>query len=142
MIISFIKDNTQKILDLITALLIIFFIYTIIKEYYYTKKYENSAVTKYTDLEEKEIDAKYKDTKLYKIYHELTDTDKEYLCHILNAYRMKYKEDKPNYYKLIKTLKIQILYNAIITLFIKRNLTNAFDTLRHSTLLTVPALLR
>jgi hypothetical protein len=96
-------------------------------------EFNSSNITSYSDLEE--FNKQYQDTELCQLFTSLTDRDKEYLYHVINANRLKYKDEKPKVSKQINSLKSQLFYNMIITLIIKKKLGNSIDSIKHNTLL-------
>lgn len=122
------------LVNILTIIVILYCIYKIITEYQNEKQFSQKNITSYSDLEQ--INNKYQNTKLYNIFHNLSDDDKEYLYHIINAERLKYKEKKPKITKKINLLKSQLIYNMIITLLIKQKFSAVIDSFKHNTLLT------
>jgi hypothetical protein len=119
--------------NIITVCIIIYYIYHFIKEMQSDNEFNSSNVTSYSDLEE--FNKQYQDTELCQLFTSLTDRDKEYLYHVINSYRLKYKDEKPKVSKQIKSVKSQLFYNMIITLLIKQKLGAAVDSMKHNTLL-------
>lgn len=120
-------------LNALTVFVIIYFIYQYYYEYQAEKEFNANNVTSYDDIEE--FNKQYEDTKVCKMFSNLTDRDKEYLYHVINAQRVKYKSDNPKVTKKIKSFKSQLFYNMLITLLIKQKMGAAFDSIRHNALL-------
>jgi hypothetical protein len=120
-------------LNALTVFVIIYFIYQYYYEYQAEKEFNANNVTSYNDIEE--FNKQYEDTKLCKMFSNLTDRDKEYLYHVINAQRVKYKSDNPKITKKINSFKSQLFYNMLITLLIKQKMGAAFDSIRHNALL-------
>jgi hypothetical protein len=120
-------------LNALTVFVIIYFIYQYYYEYQAEKEFNTNNVTSYDDIEE--FNKQYEDTKVCKMFSNLTDRDKEYLYHVINAQRVKYKSDNPKITKKINSFKSQLFYNMLITLLIKQKMGAAFDSIRHNALL-------
>lgn len=120
------------LLNIFTVLIIIYFIYKIIIEYQKEKEFNDNNITSYSDLDL--INEQYKDTKLCQFFTSLTEREQEYLYHIMNAQRIKYKENHPQIAKKMNSIKSQLFYNMIITLLIKQKLGAVVDSLKHNTL--------
>jgi len=121
-------------LNILTVCIIIYFIYQIIIEYQQEKEFTNNNITTYSDLDI--INEQYKDSQLCQLFKTLSEKDQEYLYHIMNAQRIKYKEEKPKATKKVNNIKSQLFYNMIITLLIKQKMGAVFDSLKHNTLFT------
>jgi len=119
-------------LNILTVIIIMYFIYKIITEYKKEKEFNNKNITSYSDLDI--INEEYKDTQLCKFFTSLSEKEQEYLYHIMNAQRIKYKEDNPKITKKFNSIKSQLIYNMIITLLIKQKLGAVLDSLKHNTL--------
>lgn len=119
-------------LNILTVCIIIYFIYQIIIEYQQEKEFTNNNITTYSDLDI--INEQYKDSQLCQLFKTLSEKDQEYLYHIMNAQRIKYKEEKPKATKKVNNIKSQLFYNMIITLLIKQKMGAVFDSLKHNTL--------
>lgn len=133
---EFLQDYAEYIdifVNIITVCIIIYYIYHFIQEMRSDNEFNSSNVTTYSDLEE--FNKQYQDTELCKAFTSLTDRDKEYLYHVINANRLKYKDEKPKVSKQINSVKSQLFYNMIITLIIKQKLGAAVDSMKHNTLL-------
>lgn len=133
---EFLQDYAEYIdifVNIITVCIIIYYIYHFIQEMRSDNEFNSSNVTTYSDLEE--FNKQYQDTELCKAFTSLTDRDKEYLYHVINANRLKYKDEKPKISKQINSVKSQLFYNMIITLIIKQKLGAAVDSMKHNTLL-------
>ena len=133
---EFLQDHAEYIdrfVNIITVCIIIYYIYHFIKEIQTENKFNSSNITSYSDLEE--FNKQYQDTEFCKTFTSLTDRDKEYLYHVINANRLKYKDEKPKVSKQINSVKSQLFYNMIITLIIKQKLGAVVDSMKHNTLL-------
>jgi hypothetical protein len=119
--------------NIVTVCIIIYYIYYFIKEMQSDNEFNSSNLTSYSDLDE--FNKQYQDTELCKLFTSLTDRDKEYLYHVINANRLKYKNEKPKVTKQINSVKSQLFYNMIITLIIKQKLGAAVDSIKYNTLL-------
>ena len=122
-------------INICTILIIIYFLYSLIYEYLNYKDFDKDNITKTSDLDI--IGEKYKNCNMYKTYNSMTKEDKEYLYHIINYSRIKYKEDKPSYQKKIKSIKGQLFGNMLITILLKNNFNAGFNTLKHNSLLAM-----
>lgn len=129
------KKLFNNIINIITIIVIIYLIYSLINDYIQYKKFDKNNITKPGDIDI--IGENYKNCKLYNIYNNLSNEDKEYLYHVINESRIKYKDEKPSYEKKMKSLKNNILYNMLITLLLKHKLASAFDTAKHNVLLSI-----
>ena len=121
------------LINALTVFVLIYFIYQLYKEHQTENNFNANNITSYDDIER--FTKQYEDTKVCKIFSNLTDRDKEYLYHIINAQRIKYKTENPKTTKKINNIKSQLFYNMFITLLIKRKMGAAFDTMRHNALL-------
>lgn len=122
-------------INIFTISIIIYFLYNLIYEYINYKEFDKENITKSSDLDI--IEDKYKNCNLYKTYHNMSKEDKEYLYHIINYSRIKYKEDRPSYQKKIKSMKGQLFGNMLITILLKNNLNAGFNALKHNSLLAM-----
>ena len=126
-------EYIDRFVNIITVCIIIYYIYHFIKEMNGDNEFNSSNVISYSDLDK--FNKQYQDTELCKTFTSLTDRDKEYLYHVINANRLKYKDEKPKVSKQINSVKSQLFYNMIITLIIKQKLGAAVDSMKHNTLL-------
>ncbi len=133
--------NLENILNKINTIINIFVIFYIIFSIYNTyvnyklyKQFDNENITKSSDIDT--IGEKYSDCKIYKIYNELSDRDKEYLFHIINTSRIKYKEEIPNYNKQVKNIKNGMITNMCATFLTKFKAAAAVDSLKYNVLLS------
>jgi hypothetical protein len=122
-------------INIFTIGIIIYFIYTTIYEYINYKEFDKENVTKSTDLDI--IGKKYKNCDMYKLYNTMSEEDKEYLYHIINYSRIKYKETKPEFQKKLKSIKGSLFGNMLISIILKNNINSGFNALKHNTLLTM-----
>lgn len=122
-------------INIFTICIIIYFIYTLIYEYVNYKQFDEQNITKSTDLDI--ISKKYQNCNMYKLYNSMSEEDKEYLYHLINYSRIKYKEDKPSYQKKIKSMKGQLFGNMIISIILKNNINAGFSALKHNSLLSL-----
>lgn len=120
-------------LNILTVCIIIYYLYIFIKDLKTAKEFDDNNITDITDLDA--FNEQYNDTNLCKSFMNLSDREKEYFYHLINAQRIKYKNDKPPIIKKIKNVKNQLFLNMIITLLIKQKIGPAFDSLKHNTLL-------
>lgn len=121
------------IINIITVFIIIYFIYHFFTQLHLEKEFNAGNVTEPNDLDH--FNEEYKDTHLCKFFTSLDDREKEYLYHVINSYRLKYKTEKPKITKQINNVRSQLFNNMIITLLIKQKFGAAFDSLKHNTLL-------
>lgn len=122
-------------INIFTIGIIIYFIYTTIYEYINYKEFDKENITKSTDLDI--IGEKYKNCDMYKLYNTMSEEDKEYLYHIINYSRIKYKETKPGFQKKLKSIKGSLFGNMLISIILKNNINSGFNALKHNTLLTM-----
>ncbi len=122
-------------INIFTIGIIIYFIYTTIYEYINYKEFDKENITKSTDLDT--IGEKYKNCDMYKLYNTMSEEDKEYLYHIINHSRIKYKENKPGFQKKLKSIKGSLFGNMLISIILKNNINSGFNALKHNTLLTM-----
>ncbi len=131
---SLILNIINQIINIFVILFLIYSFYNLYIEHKNYKQFDKDNITKSTDIDT--IGEQYNDCQLYKLYNSLTDRDKEYLFHIINASRIKYKEDKPKFDKQKKTLRNQIFTNMGVSFLVKNKASAVFDTLKYNTLLT------
>lgn len=122
-------------INIFTIGIIIYFIYSTIYEYINYKEFDKENITKSTDLDT--ISKKYKNCDMYKLYNTMSEEDKEYLYHIINYSRIKYKEKKTSYQKKIKSMKGSLFGNMLISVILKNNINSGFNALKHNTLLAM-----
>jgi len=122
-------------INIFTIGIIIYFIYTLIYEYINYKDFDKDNITKSSDLDL--ISEKYKNCNMYQVYNSMSEEDKEYLYHIINYSRIKYKEDRPSYQKKLKSIKGSLFGNMVISILLKNNLNAGFNSLKHNTLLNI-----
>jgi|Laugresu1bdmlbdd_1035124.scaffolds.fasta_scaffold01295_9 hypothetical protein len=123
----------NTLINVMSVAILIYYIYTFFKEYKSTKEFENNNITTYSDLDT--FNEQYQDTELCKFYTSLSEREKEYFYHLINANRLKYKNDKPPVTKQIKNAKNQFLNSMVVSLLVKQKLSAAFDTLKFNSLL-------
>lgn len=126
------SEILNYIINVVTILIIIYFIYQFIVEYNKEKEFQKNNVTSAKDLDD--FINEYKDTNLCKRYTELTDREKEFLYHLTNAQKLKYKEDNPKLTKRFNSLKTQLIINTIIVFLLKQKTSAVADSLKHNTL--------
>ncbi len=126
------SEILNYIINVVTVLIIIYFIYQFIVEYNKEKEFQKNNVTSAKDLDY--FINEYKDTNLCKRYTELTDREKEFLYHLTNAQKLKYKEDNPKLTKRFNSLKTQLIINTIIVFLLKQKTSAVADSLKHNTL--------
>lgn len=126
------SEILNYIINVVTVLIIIYFIYQFIVEYNKEKEFQQKNVTSAKDLDY--FINEYKDTNLCKRYTELTDREKEFLYHLTNAQNLKYKEDNPKLTKRFNSLKTQLIINTIIVFLLKQKTSAVADSLKHNTL--------
>ncbi len=126
------SEILNYIINVVTVLIIIYFIYQFIVEYNKEKEFQKNNVTSAKDLDY--FINEYKDTNLCKRYTELTDREKEFLYHLTNAQKLKYKEDNPKLSKRFNSLKTQLIINTIIVFLLKQKTSAVADSLKHNTL--------
>lgn len=119
--------------NIITVFIIIYYIYKFIKEMQTENDFNQKNITSFSDLDD--FNTMYQDTELCKQFTSLNDREKEYFYHIVNAQRIKYKNEQPKVSKQLNNIKTQLIYNVIITLLIKQKLGAAVDSMKHNTLL-------
>ena len=119
--------------NIITVFIIVYYIYKFIKEMQTENDFNQKNITSYSDLDD--FNTMYQDTELCKQFTSLNDREKEYFYHIVNAQRIKYKNEQPKISKQLNNIKTQLIYNVIITLLIKQKLGAAVDSMKHNTLL-------
>lgn len=128
--------NNSKLINIfvniITILIILYFIYQFILDYKKEQEFHNNNVSTYTDIDNFII--QYNDSDLCKLFNRLNKKDKEFLYHLINSQRLKYKEENPKLTKRLKSLKTQLFYNMIITFLLKQKTSAMFDSLKHNTL--------
>lgn len=120
-------------INILTVFIVIYFIYNFFTQLHLEKEFNEKNVTDLSDLDSFNED--YKDTNLCKFYTSLDDREKEYLYHVINFYRLRYKNEKPKITKQINNVKSQLFNNMLITLLIKQKFGAAFDSLKHNALL-------
>lgn len=128
-------DYLNLFINIFTVCIIIYFIYTLIFEYDNYKQFDEINITKSSDLDM--IGKKYQNCNMYKIYNNMSEEDKEYLYHIINYSRIKYKEDKPSYQKKFKSIKGQLFGNMLISIILKNNINAGLSSLKHNSLLAM-----
>lgn len=129
------KNLLNTFINIIALLILLYLLYDLYIDYKQNKDFQDNNITSYNDLEY--LNDKYQNCELYNLHNKLSDLDKEYLYHLINAYKLKYKEDKPKLTKKTNILKSQIFYNMLITLLLKGKLSSAADTFKHNALLTI-----
>lgn len=120
------------IINIVTVLIIIYFIYQFTSEYNKEKEFQQNNVTSYTDIND--FINEYSDTNLCNNYINLNEREKEFLYHLTNAQRLKYKEDNPKITKQFNSLKSQLFINMIVTFLLKQKTSAVADSLKHNTL--------
>ena len=132
---DFLNDHSYLdiFINIITVFIIVYYIYTFIKEMETENDFNKKNITSYSDLDD--FNTMYQDTELCKHFTSLNDREKEYFYHIVNAQRIKYKNEQPRVSKQLNNIKTQLVYNVIITLLIKQKLGAAIDSMKHNTLL-------
>jgi len=120
-------------INIITVFIIVYYIYKFIKEMQTENDFNQNNITSYSDLDD--FNTIYQDTELCKQFTSLNDREKEYFYHIVNAQRIKYKNEQPKVSKQLNNIKTQLIYNVILTLLIKQKLGAAVDSMKYNTLL-------
>lgn len=120
-------------INIFTVVIIIYFIYNFFTQLHLEKEFNAKNITEPSDLNS--FNEEYKDTNLCKWYNSLDDREKEYLYHVINSHRLKYKHEQPKITKQINNVRSQLLNNMIITLLIKQKFGPAFDSLKYNALL-------
>lgn len=125
-------DLLSNIINIVTVLIIVYFIYQFISEYKKEQEFQQKNVTSYKDIDD--FINEYNDTNICKKYINLSDREKEFLYHLTNAQQVKYKESNPKVTKRFNSLKTQLLINMIITFLLKQKTSAVADSLKHNTL--------
>jgi hypothetical protein len=119
-------------INILTILILIYFIYQFIYNYHKETQFKHNNVTSYKDIDD--FINEYSDTRICNNYKNLNEREKEFLYHLANAQRIKYKENNPNISKRFNGLKSQLFINMIITLLLKQKTSAVADSLKHNTL--------
>lgn len=130
--LEYLNNKINIFINIFVGFYILYFLYNLINSYYNYKNFDNNNITKSTDIDI--IGEKYSSCELYKIYNSLTKEDKEYLFHLINTHRLKYKEELPNYNKNYKSIKGSF-GNMIATYLTKFKGSAAFDSLKYNCIL-------
>lgn len=122
----------STIINIVTFLIIIYFMYQFFTEYKREKEFQENNITSYKDMDN--FINEYQDTDICKKYINLNDKEKDFLYHLTAAHHIKYKEDNPKVTKRFNSLKTQLLINMIITFLLKQKTSAVAESLKHNTL--------
>ncbi len=122
----------DTIINILCIISLIYILYQSYIEYQKNKEFKNNFITDYKELHDKLQHCQ--NSKLYNIYKNLSNEDKQFLDIYINYARIKQKNNKPKYNKLYNGIKNQILFSSLLTLLLKRNSSNIISSLRQNTL--------
>lgn len=131
--LSYCGEYLNTFINIITIGIIIYYIYIFIKGMRLDKEFDEHNITSYSNLEY--YNEEYKDTQICQLFTSLSERDKEYLYHLINAHRLKYKGEKPKVTKKVNNVKSQLFYNMLITFLVKQKTGAVIDSLKYNTLL-------
>lgn len=120
------------IINCIIVISAIYLIYMLYLDYLYQTKNRENFILEITDFED-HLD-RYEDSKLFKMYNNLSPEDKLFLEDYINYVRTKDRKTKPRFNKKMKSLKDNIIFAALTSNIGSFTAFSAINTLKSNTL--------
>jgi hypothetical protein len=113
-------------INIILISILLISIYILYKDY----KYENETdfITDCKDFENNTN--KYENSNLYHLYSNINDNDKVFINDYINYINIKYKKEKPAFYKKINRIRNQVLFASIASILVAKSSIGFLESLK------------
>jgi hypothetical protein len=125
-----IRDTIKPYVNIIFIIIILSSIYILYKDYKYECENADKFILDYTDFE-KNIE-NYKETDLYNVYMNMSESDKKFINDYIIYTRTKYKTEKPTFRKKLIKIRNQVFFASIASILLAKTSMGFFASLKQN----------